>query len=209
MRGSFAALGERPAPAACVAVRKRSGCSVSSCATVLEPSEKPTMCARSSLSASSRRGTSSACCAAIGLRVARLVAPAGAARVERDDAEILLQVGDHAGRDPALEGRRAAVQQHDRLALAAVDVVDLHTAEVGVFAVLDRKRRRDRETQQRGRAADVEFHRQSPPSFSLQRQRLLTDDGHPASHILQIPASTLATRSRRRKTPSRASRRAQ
>ena len=85
---------------------------------------------------------------AIGFRLARLVALAGAAGVERDDAEILRQIGDHAGRDPALEVRCAAMQQHDRLALAAVDVVDLDAAEIGEPAVLDRKRGGDGEAEQ-------------------------------------------------------------
>ena len=52
--------------------------------------------------------------------------------------EILCQIVDHAGRDPGLQVLRAAVQQDNRLALAAVDVVNFDAAEVGVFAVLDR-----------------------------------------------------------------------
>jgi hypothetical protein len=78
----------------------------------------------------------------IGLGVARLAALAGAAGVEGDDAEILLQVADHAGGDPALQGGGASVQQYDRLALAAVDVVDLHAVKIGVLAVVDREGRR-------------------------------------------------------------------
>ena len=58
------------------------------------------------------------------------------------------------------------MQQHDRLALAAVDVVDLHAVEVGVFAVLDRERRHDRETKQRRGAAGVGFHCRLPPVCS-------------------------------------------
>src|SRR5262249_29760343 len=80
--------------------------------------------------------------AAISLRIVRLAAPAGAPRVKRDDAKILLQVGHDAGADPAVQARRAAMQQHDRLALAAVDVVDLHTIELGVLAVVGGKRGR-------------------------------------------------------------------
>jgi hypothetical protein len=46
------------------------------------------------------------------------------------------------------------MQQHDRLALAAIDVVDLHAAEIGEPAVLDRQRGRDGEAEQRYGDAD-------------------------------------------------------
>ena len=69
--------------------------------------------------------------------IVRRAALALPARVIGDDAEILGESVDHAGRDPAFQAGRAAVQQHDRLALAAVDVVDLDTVEFGELAVLD------------------------------------------------------------------------
>src|SRR6478752_2960331 len=65
---------------------------------------------------------------------------AGTAGVERDDAKILLQVGHNASADPAVQARRAAMQQHDRLALAAVNVVDLHAIELGILAIVGGKR---------------------------------------------------------------------
>jgi hypothetical protein len=51
------------------------------------------------------------------------------------------------------------VQQHDRLTLAAIDVVDLDAAEIGVAAVLDRKRGRDGDgNQNRSGMLDGSFH---------------------------------------------------
>ena len=46
------------------------------------------------------------------------------------------------------------MQQHDRLALAAIDVVDLDAAEIGEPAVLDCERGRDGEAEQNGGGAD-------------------------------------------------------
>ena len=159
MRGLFASSGERPAAAACVAVRKRSGCSVSSCATVAAAEREPDDVRAVDLQVVEQARHVERLLPAVLLRVVRLAAPAGAARVVGDDAEILREVGDHTGRDPGLQVGRPAVQQHDRLALAAIDVVDADAvSEVRVFAVLDSKRGHQREAKQHGGGADAGCH---------------------------------------------------
>src|SRR5262249_16004539 len=100
--------------------------------------------------------------AAILLRVVRLAAPARAAGVERADAKILLQIGDEGGPDPTFQGGGAAMQQHDRLALAAVDIVDLHAVEIGELALVGGERWLGREAHERSGNSKLEFHRAFP-----------------------------------------------
>ena len=116
--------------------------------TVLEPEREPDDMRAIRLQRVEKARTSRLL-PAIGLGVVRLAALARAAGIEGDDTKVLLQVGDPAGFDPALQAGGAAMQQHDRLAPAAVDVVDLHTVEIGILAVVGREGRRRREAKQR------------------------------------------------------------
>ena len=76
-------------------------------------------------------------------RAAGVRGPAAAARVRRDHSELLGKrvhvagIGDRHASPDRVGGDHAAVQQHERLALTLVEVVDVDAVGVNAFALRD------------------------------------------------------------------------
>ena len=107
---------------------------------VIAPSLKPAIRGRSSPSASISAATSSASRSKL-TGPPGVHGPAAAARVRGDHPEVLGQcvhvagIRDGHARPDRVGGDQAAVQQHERLALALVEVVDVDAVGVNALAV--------------------------------------------------------------------------
>jgi hypothetical protein len=82
---------------------------------------------------------------AIGRDLVRLAALRVAAGIERNHPVVALETGDDSRVDPALERSAVAVQEHDRLALATVDVTDAHAVRVEVLILSEGRARAEHE----------------------------------------------------------------